>query len=216
VAAAARRGIPAARARPAVRLDEPLSFRGPGFEALIVRQRLDLAAQLESLPWQAAHLVTASALLDLVSAAWLHRVVAAGASARAALLFALSADGRHRWSPGDRHDAAVGALFVAHQRRDKGFGPALGARGAPELLRALRAAGYCLHTARSDWSLDGRADLRARALQRAMVDGIATAACEQEPAAAATVRAWQARRRARTSNSQLRVGHIDLLALPPA
>jgi len=199
-----------------VPLAEPLSFRGPGFAAAIVRHPLDLASRLEALPWQAAHLVTASALLDLVSADWLQRLVAAGASARVALLFALSADDRRRWMPRDRHDATVSALFGAHQRRDKGFGPALGARGASELRRALRAAGWRVHTARSDWLLDGRTDPRARALQRAMVDGIATAACEQEPAAAATVRAWQARRHAWTANGSLRVGHIDLLALPPA
>ena len=203
------------RARSAVPLDEPLSFRGPGFAATIVRHPLDLASQLEALPWQAAHLVTASALLDLVSAAWLQRLVAAAVSARVALLFSLSADGRRRWLPRDRHDATVGALFEAHQGRDKGFGPALGARAAPELRRLLRAAGWRVRTARSDWLLDGRANPRARALQRAMVIGIATAACEQEPAAGATVRAWQARRHASAANGSLCVGHIDLLALPP-
>jgi SAM-dependent methyltransferase len=202
--------------RTEVPLDEPLSFRGPGFAAAIVRHPLDLASRLEALPWQAAHLVTASALLDLVSAAWLERLVAAGASTRVALLFALSADGRHLWMPRDRHDATVSALFAAHQGRDKGFGPALGVRGAPELRRALRAAGWRVHTAHSDWLLDGRADPQACALQRTMVDGIATAACEVEPAAAATVRAWQFRRHAWAANGSLRVGHIDLLALPPS
>jgi len=217
LAAAAARVGTVTRAQSAAPLDEPLSFRGPGFAAAIVRHPLDLASGLEALPWQAADLVTASALLDLVSAAWLQRLVAAGVSARAALFFALSADGSHHWMPRDRHDATVSALFAAHQRRDKGFlGPALGARGAPELRRALRAAGWRVHSARSDWVLDGRADPHARALQQAMVDGIATAACEQDPAAGATVRAWQARRHARAASSCLRVGHIDLLALPPA
>ncbi|MGZ8273066.1 MAG: hypothetical protein ACXWUM_04065 [Burkholderiaceae bacterium] len=214
-AASLGRGTTVMRAGNAVPLDEPLNFRGPGFAASIVRHPLDLASRLEALPWHDAHLVTASALLDLVSAAWLQRLVAAGESVRVALLFALSADGRHRWIPHDRDDATVSALFAAHQERDKGFGPALGARGAPELLRVLRAAGWRVHTARSDWLLDGRADPRARALQSAMLDGIATAACEQEPAAAATVRAWQARRLAWAAKGSLRVGHIDLLALPP-
>jgi len=214
-AAGLARGTTVARAQSAGPLDEPLSFGGPGFATAIVRHPLDLASHLEALPWQAAHLVTASALLDLVSAAWLQRLVAAAVSARVALLFALSVDGRHRWMPRDRHDATVGALFDSHQGRDKGFGPALGARGASELRRVLRAAGWRVRTARSDWLLDGRADPRARALQRAMVDGIAAAACEQEPAAGATVRAWQARRNAWAANGSLRVGHIDLLALPP-
>jgi SAM-dependent methyltransferase len=214
-AAGPAHGTTVTRAQSAVPLDEPLSFGGPGFAAAIVRHPLDLASRLEALPWQAAHLVTASALLDLVSAAWLQRVVAAAVSARVALLFALSVYGRHRWIPRDRHDTTVGALFEAHQGRDKGFGPALGAHGAPELRRALAAAGWRVRTARSDWWLDGRADPHARALQQAMVDGIAIAACEQEPAATATVRAWQARRHAWAATGSLRVGHIDLLALPP-
>jgi integrase len=182
----------------------------------IVRRRLDLAQTLESLPWHAARLVTGSALLDLVSVAWLQRLVAATAMARVALLMALSVDGRHRWSPGDADDAAVAALFGAHQQRDKGFGgPALGAAAAPALVLALRGCGYRVHSARSDWLLDGRRDVHALALQLARVDGIATAALEPAPASAAVVQAWRQRRLALAPRSVLRVGHLDVLALPP-
>lgn len=193
-----------------------LQCSGPGFHAAIVRRRLDLAQALEGLPWHAAGLVTGSALLDLVSAAWLRRLVAAAATARVALLMSLSVDGRHRWTPGDADDAAVGALFGAHQRRDKGFdGPALGAAAASTLALALRRCGYRVHSARSDWLLDGRRDVQALALQRALVDGIATAALEQAPASAAMVQAWRLRRQALSPRSVLRVGHLDVLALPP-
>ncbi|HSQ73867.1 MAG TPA: class I SAM-dependent methyltransferase, partial [Rubrivivax sp.] len=160
----------AVRARRRTGLDETLHFSGPGFDAAVLRRQLDLAQRLEALPWSSAHLVTASALLDLVSEAWLQRLVAIGAAARAALLFALSVDGRHRWTPRDPHDAVVGALFAAHQQRDKGFGRALGARAAPLLRRALQDAGYRVHAANSDWWLDGRSDARALALLHAMVD----------------------------------------------
>lgn len=196
-------------------LEAPLCLQGPGYSADIVRHQLDLAQHLEALPWHAAHLVTASALLDLVSAHWLQRLLAAVASARVALLFALTCDGCHRWQPPDPADAVVAALFAAHQRRDKGFGPALGPRAAAVLLQALRGAGYRVHSARSDWRLEGRSDPRAPALQRAMVDGMAAAAREQEPAAAATVQGWQQRRRGWAAQGSLRVGHVDLLALPP-
>jgi len=188
------------------------------FSADIVRRRLDLAQDLESLPWHAAQLVTASALLDLVSAAWLQRLVAAAAAARAAVLMALSVDGRQRFTPRDADDAAVAALFEQHQQRDKGFGgPALGAAAGSALVLALRRAGYCVSQTRSDWRLDGRHDAPALALQRALIDGMADAAVEQQPAAAATVRAWQQRRLAwvLAGRSTLRVGHLDVLALPP-
>lgn len=196
--------------------DHTLTFSAPGFQAAIVRRRLDLAQALESLPWHAAQIVTASALLDLVSAAWLQRLVAATATARVALLMALSVDGRHRFAPGDADDAAVTALFGAHQRRDKGFGgPALGAAAASTLASALRRCGYRVYSARSDWLLDGRRSVQALALQRALVDGIASAALDQAPASADLVHTWRQRRLALAPRSVLRVGHLDVLALPP-
>jgi hypothetical protein len=219
VAAAAEAGAAgagvavAARHRAAER--EALRFSGAGFDAAIVRRQLDLAHRLDRLPWSSARLVTASALLDLVSEAWLDKLVAYGVAARVAWLFALSVDGRHRWAPRDPQDDAVGALFQAHQQRDKGFGPALGARAAPLLMRALRGAGYRVHGQRSDWRLDGRSDAAALALLRALVDGMAGAAAEQDPAAAAWVQAWRQRRLALAARSSLRVGHVELLALPP-
>lgn len=193
-----------------------LQLSGDGFQAAVVRQRLDLARSMDDLPWRSATLVTASALLDLVSAAWLQQLVATVTDARAALLVALSVDGRHAWSPADPDDAAIAASFAAHQRRDKGFGgPALGAAAAPALVEALRAAGYQVHSARSDWRLDGREGAAALAMQQAMVDGLGVAAQEQAPATAACVRRWQQRRRALAARSTLQVGHLDVLALPP-
>lgn len=205
-----------------------LQFGGAGFHAEIVSRRLDLAEGLEKLPWQAARLVTGSALLDLVSAGWLQRLVAAAAGARMALLMALTVDGRHRWTPGDADDDTVAALFGAHQCRDKGFGgPALGPQAAPALVAACRACGYRVHSARSDWVLDGRRSAAAQALQRALIDGIAAAALEQSlqqslegstaPSldAAVRVQAWRQRRQALAPRSVLRVGHRDVLALPP-
>jgi SAM-dependent methyltransferase len=194
----------------------PLVFSGPGFQATIVRQPLDLAHGLETLPWHAAHLVTASALLDLVSAAWLQRLVAAAVAARVALLFTLSVDGRHDWGPRDPLDSKVSALFGEHQRRDKGFGPALGADALPALQRALRGRGYRVFSAPSDWQIDGQDGPQAAALQRALVDGMASAASEQDPLSTDVIEAWRQRRHAWTASGSVRVGHLDLLALPPA
>lgn len=194
----------------------PLGFSGPGFQASIVRQRLDLAQGLEALPWHAACLVTASALLDLVSAEWLQRLVTAAVAARVTLLFTLSVDGRHDWVPSDALDAKVSGLFGEHQRRDKGFGPALGAAAVPSLRRALRGSGYRVFSAPSDWWIDGRDGPQAAALQRALVDGMAAAASEQDPASAAAMAAWRQRRHALAGTGSVRVGHLDLLALPPA
>lgn len=194
--------------------DWPPALSGPGFEASIVCQQMDLARHLETLPWHAAHLVTASALLDLVSAGWLQRLVALAVSARAAMLFTLSVDGRHGWEPGDPQDATVGRLFALHQRRDKGFGPALGAAAVPTLRRALQGRGYRVFSAASDWWLHSHHGPQAGALHHALIDGMAQAACEQDPASTAALEAWRQRRHARAASGGLRVGHVDLLALP--
>lgn len=196
-------------------LDQILSFSGPGFDARIVRQQADLMTELDSLPWHAADLVTASALLDLVGSVWLHRLVAVSAASGTAMLMSLNVDGRHVWSIEDPMDATVGRLFGEHQQRDKGLGPALGAAAVPALQRALTAAGYSVFTAASDWWLDSRESSGARALQCALIDGMAAAACEQSPASAPSVLAWRQRRHALAQESPLRVGHLDLLALPP-
>ncbi|MDO9438892.1 class I SAM-dependent methyltransferase [Hydrogenophaga sp.] len=194
---------------------QPLAYSGTAFHARIVRQQTDLARQLHTLPWHAAHLVTASALLDLVSLDWLQQMVGHAAAARVALLFTLSVDGRHQWTPKDPQDATVARLFQAHQRRNKGFGPALG----PEAIEACRgvmlAAGYRVFSAASDWRLDGRAQPNAAALQCALADGMAAAASEQDPASERSMTAWRDRRRANATASSLRVGHVDVLALPP-
>jgi SAM-dependent methyltransferase len=175
---------------------------------------LDLARDLEALPFDGSTLVTASALLDLVSAAWLDRLVACCAGAGAAVLLTLSVDGRQVWHPADREDDLVRRLFTDHQARDKGFGPALGPRAAAAAARAFRAAGYVVRSARSDWWLDARADPEALALQHRLIDGIGGAAIEQAPAGAARLRDWQARRHALAPHSTLRIGHLDLMVTP--
>lgn len=186
--------------------------RDPGVK--VEHRLLDLARDLEALPFEGSTLVTASALLDLVSAAWLDRLVNCCAGAGAAVLLTLSVDGRQIWDPADREDGLVRRLLAAHQTRDKGFGPALGPHAAAAAVRALRAAGYSVRRARSDWWLDARADPEALALQRSLIDGIGDAAIEQAPVDAGLLRDWQARRHALAAQSTLRIGHVDLMATP--
>lgn len=187
----------------------------PG-QASIERVALDLARDLETMPFAGTTLVTASALLDLVSAEWLQRLVAMCRDAGASVLFALSVDGRALWHPIDPLDALASELFDTHQRRDKGFGPALGPMAAAAAIEAFRAAGYAVQSAPSDWWIDARRDPEALALQHALIDGIAHAAIEQDPGATNELRVWQARRHAIAARSTLRIGHLDVIATPLA
>ncbi len=187
----------------------------PG-EASIERVTLDLARDLKTLHFKGTTLVTASALLDLVSAEWLQRLVTACRGAGASVLFALSVDGRALWDPLDPVDTLASELFDAHQRRDKGFGPALGPMAAATAIEGFRAAGYAVQSAPSDWWIDARRDPAALGLQRALIDGITQAAIEQDPLATSVLRAWQTRRHAIAARSTLRIGHLDVIATPRA
>jgi hypothetical protein len=160
-------------------------------------QLLDLATELERIgDFDAA---TCSALLDLVSADWLGRFVA-WLQGRP-LLAALSIDGRVRFAPEDPEDSAILAAFAADQRRDKGFGPALGAEAPRYLAVLLRDGGYRVETASSDWVL-GPGD---EAMVTAMIDGFASVAKAREWA----MRRWE---QVQAGRLRLLVGHVDLLA----
>ncbi|HET7863469.1 MAG TPA: hypothetical protein VFL86_03595 [Burkholderiaceae bacterium] len=187
-----------------------LQVAGPGFCADIHCEPLDLASHLHRLDLASAHLVTASALLDLVSAAWLQALTKQVQGSAAALLFALNVDGRTHWDPADPDDGFVHGGFSRHQRRDKGFGPALGPEAVPTAMALWAAAGYRVRSAQSDWAIAGA---HGAAMLHAMIDGTATAAMEQEPGAQARVHAWQARRRACVAATRLAVGHVDLMAV---
>ena len=99
-------------------------------------RQLDLAIDLERSVDGGVDLITASALLDLVSEAWLERLVKLQRRTGAALLLVLSVDGRIAWTPMEADDRSVSEVVNRHQLTDKGFGPALGAR-AVEVLHGL-------------------------------------------------------------------------------
>jgi hypothetical protein len=178
-----------------------------GWQGSVRLEVCDLAENLELLAQDGA--VTASAFLDLTSAAWLDRL--AERCRAAPLLIALSFDGRWSWQPGLPEDGAVHARFLRHQRTDKGFGPALGPDAAGHLAGRLEAIGHQVTTAASDWRL-GPAD---QPLLEAMLDGVIAAAAEIEQDHRLDAWADQRRRQLALDELGLTVGHVDLLALPP-
>lgn len=153
-------------------------------------------------------LVTASALLDLVSERWLAKLVERCHAAGAGVLFALSYDGRIVCSPEEPEDEDVRRLVNQHQTRDKGFGPALGPGAAVRAVQLLSAAGYTTKQETSDWKLT----TDARMLQRELVSGWAEAASEVAPDRKASIASWRDRRFAHidAGRSRIVVGHVDV------
>ena len=182
-----------------------------GRQCVIEDYQADLAAIAE-LPLGGATLVTASALFDLVSAGFVERLVARLAGQRTALYAALNYDGITAWTPVHPLDEVVLAAFNRDQRRDKGLGPALGPDAVAYLRAALEQVGFSVQVAVSPWRL-GPAD---QALVAELVRGSAAAVAEGYGLDAAQLQAWQEFRLAHAGYGSCIVGHLDLLALPPA
>jgi SAM-dependent methyltransferase len=188
----------------------------PPVPVRVERRRLDLATALDELELPRGCVVTCSALLDLVSDAWLAALVDRCRDADALALFALSYDGRMSITPGHAEDEPCRAAFNAHQRGDKGFGPALGP-GAPDAaVTRLETAGFETATEVSDWAL-GPVDAR---LQAALVDGWLAAVLELGGTASQLhrARAWHGAHAAGIAAGETRivVGHRDIAAWPRA
>lgn len=180
-----------------------------GIVAPVTTRVVDLAHldQLDDLLTR-RDLVTASALLDLVSEDWLQRLLALCLDARATVLFALSYDGRIECAPEDPDDALVRDLVNRHQRRDKGLGAALGPEAAGRTAAILNELGYDVCRARSDWRLGPE----SASLQTRLIAGWAEAATEMVPHDADGIFAWRNRRLAHIPrrSSFLLVGHEDV------
>ena len=118
--------------------------------------------------------MTASALLDLVSADWLDRL-ARKIVARGLLFYAaLTYDGRVTFEPADPFDAVVIEAVNRHQRGDKGFGPALGPTAGEAAITRFEALRYEVVRGTSDWLL-GPQDIE---IQGDLLSGWAAAANE--------------------------------------
>lgn len=185
-----------------------LTVQGEGFSSRVERLQVDLSRQLESIGFSRFDLVTTAALLDLVSDVWLEDLVRRCVAEGCTLLFALSYDGRIDFAPNDPLDTRVRDLVNAHQRTEKGFGPALGPDAATRTARLLERLGYEVLAEHSDW----RIDAAQPALQSELIIGWAAAAAEMAEDQRAAISDWRERRLAwvRDGQSRLVVGHVDV------
>jgi len=159
-------------------------------------------------------LVTASALLDLVSERWLRALAAYCRAEGAAALFTITYNGRSSCDPAEAEDDCVRDLLNRHQKRDQGLGgPAAGPEAVECAERCFAENGYRVQREPSDWRL-GPAEAE---MQRMLIDGWAKAAAEMAPDRTAAIESWRARRLAHVDGRRSRVivGHDDLAAWLP-
>jgi hypothetical protein len=172
----------------------------------------DLNRDLEAALDGPVDLVTTSALLDLVSDDWLQRLVVETAARRLPVYAALSYDGRIEMTPADDTDQRIVAAVNAHQRTDKGFGPALGPEAASHAVQRFERVGYAVTQGISDWVF-APAD---REIQVEVLSGWAAAARDVGDVPLPDIIAWLKRRRelVNAGRSSIRVGHVDFFARP--
>ncbi len=180
-------------------------------QARVTTMPVDLVRDLEMALDGPIDLITTSALLDLVSDEWLERFAIEAAARRLPVYAALSYDGRAELAPADAYDARIVAAVNAHQRGDKGFGPALGPEAARAAVTRFEKVGYAVTHGEADWVF-GPQD---REIQNQTLAGWATAARENG-LPLADVANWLTRRRdlVASGRSSIRVGHLDLFARP--
>lgn len=188
-------------------LDVPTAADGSPVTA--ATRRGDLT-RLTAADLDGADVVTASALLDMLTAEEIDRVVAACASAGCPTLFAISVIGRVQLTPPDPLDAAVAAAFNDHQRRMLGDRRLLGPDAVGAAVAAFGRHGVGTVLRPSPWRLGAaQAELTAEWFR-----GWVAAAREQRPELAGPLTDYAARRLAEAAAGRLGVlvGHLDLLA----
>src|SRR5260370_6633215 len=122
-----------------------------------------------------AALITASALLDMMTAEELERLVATCAGADCPVLIALSVTGRVEITPAEPFDQSVTDAFNAHQRRITSAGKLLGPDAVGAAVDSFTRLGLEVLVRPSPWRLGpGQAALAA-----ARVSGELAAACHQ-------------------------------------
>lgn len=188
-----------------------ISVESASFSAKINCRLNNIAHHMSALEFHSADLVTASALLDLTSAAWLDELAAQCMENDCAALFALNYNGHIRWTPEYSSDEVVTGRLNKHQLQDKGFGPALGPDAVAHLAGCLESGNRRLLIEESNWNLTEH----QYELQLALVKDWASAALTLDFGEQSIINRWQQERMSSISRrkSSLIVGHVDALLL---
>jgi hypothetical protein len=180
--------------------------------SVVVETRRSDIAQLRPHDLADATLITASAVLDLMTEEELAGLVKLCAGAGCPALLTLSVVGRVDLVPADPLDSRVAAAFDAHQRRMTVGGRLLGPDAVAAAVEGFRRLGCEVLVRPSPWRLGAaEADLAGE-----WFTGWVFAASDQEIELAAEADAYARRRlaEARAGELAVTVGHADLLVLP--
>jgi SAM-dependent methyltransferase len=186
----------------------PASDGGP---VTVETRQGDLTA-LRAADFVGTSLVTASALLDLLTFDEVDELAAACVETGCAALLVLSVAGRADLHPADPLDAELADAFNAHQRRTTGGRRLLGPDAVAATAKVFERRGAAVESRPSPWRLGPD----AAELTEEWLEGWVGAASEQRPDLAPQADAYLRRRLDACAAGELSVvlHHVDLLALP--
>ena len=174
---------------------------------------VDLSAT-QKLPLESVSLITASALLDLVSSNFIRdlcQLIKEKNEGRPLGFYsALNYDGCIKWTPFHPLDAAILMNFNTDQRRDKGFGPALGPDATDFLKTQFHSTKFQCLSAKSPWLL-GSADYL---LTESLINGISSVAIQTDELTNSDIQDWKTFRIKNVRTGTCYLGHTDILVLP--
>ena len=174
---------------------------------------VDLSAT-QKLPLESASLITASALLDLVSSNFIRdlcQLIKEKNEGRPLGFYsALNYDGCIKWTPFHPLDAAILMNFNTDQRRDKGFGPALGPDATDFLKTQFHSSKFQCLSAKSPWLL-GSADYL---LTESLINGISGVAIQTDGLTNSDIQDWKTFRIENVRTGTCYLGHTDIVVLP--
>ena len=174
---------------------------------------VDLSAT-QKLPLESVSLITASALLDLVSSNFIRdlcQLIKEKNEGRPLGFYsALNYDGCIKWTPFHPLDAAILMNFNTDQRRDKGFGPALGPDATDFLKTQFHSSKFQCLSAKSPWLL-GSADYL---LTESLINGISGVAIQTGGLTNSDIQDWKTFRIENVRTGTCYLGHTDILVLP--
>jgi SAM-dependent methyltransferase len=190
---------------------EPPGEASDGVPVTVETRQCDIT-RLDPSDLAGASLITASALLDLMTAAEIDRVVTTCAEAACPTLITLSVTGHVELTPADPFDHRVTEAFNAHQRRTTGARRLLGPDAVGRAVQGFARLGLDVALRPSPWRLGpGQA-----ALATEWFTGWLAAACEQRPDLRVEAGPYARRRLGEAASGRLAVTvqHQDLLARP--
>ena len=180
--------------------------------SVTVEPRVSDITKLRPADLAGASLITASALLDMLTGAELAGLIDVCAAGSCPILLTLSVVGRVSLTPEDPLDRRVTPAFNSHQRRATARGRLLGPDAVAFAIEQLRRLGCEVLVRPSPWKLGAEhADLITE-----WFAGWVSAACEQQTELDGETDGYTRRRleQARAGELTVTVEHTDLLALP--